>query len=146
MINKMIKNIIIATGLFVGGLIVGLSANTQPTQATQEVYPQVVAHQEAVDGDIQITLEDGTDFSFKYGSRKVEVDEILTESTDCFYISEGEYGVTFTDGSWISANPSTGHYEFQPVDLGDWSMEFDNLRDLENCVKTYLSTKNNGWF
>lgn len=75
-------------------------------------------------------------------NNKVTVTNILYESTDDFYLSEGEIGVEFSDGSWISANRLTNEYTFQPYELGDWSFDFDNLQDLENCVKTYLYNKN----
>lgn len=75
-------------------------------------------------------------------NNKVTVTNILYESTDNFYLSEGEIGVEFSDGSWISANVLTNEYTFQPYELGDWSFDFDNVQDLEKCVKTYLYNKN----
>lgn len=72
-------------------------------------------------------------------NNKVTVTNILYESTNDFYLSEGEIGVEFSDGSWVSANLLTNEYTFQPYKLGDWSLDFDNLKDLENCVKTYLN-------
>ena len=73
---------------------------------------------------------------------KVTVTNIIYESTDDFYLSDGEIGVEFSDGSWISFNALTNEYVFQPIELGDWSFDFDNVKDLENCVKTYLNNKN----
>lgn len=178
---KAIKNTILAGLVFLGGVVTGSALNAQPTlQVPTYEVPQVVAYQEASNGNIQLTFEDGTgyffnksevvasqsskdgeyqvtlvtgdDFSFKFDAevveanrveaKKVEVEAILTETTGNFHISEGEIGVTFTDGSWISADTINNIYTFQPIDLGDWSLDFDNLQDLENCVKTYLELVN----
>lgn len=75
-------------------------------------------------------------------SDKITVTNILYESTDNFYLSDEEVGIIFSDGSWISANTLTNEYVFQIYELGDWSFDFDNVEDLEKCVKTYLNNKN----
>lgn len=111
---KAIKNTILAGLLFIGGVVTGLAINAQS-------IPQVPTYE---------------------APQFVTVDKVLYETTEDFYISEGEIGVTFTDGSWISANPESNQYTFQPIDLGDWSLDFDNLQDLKNCVNTYLELVN----
>ena len=75
-------------------------------------------------------------------NNKVTVTNILYESTNDFYLEPNEIGIEFSDGSWASANLLTNEYTFQPSELGDWSLDFNNLQDLENCIKTYLDNKN----
>lgn len=68
----------------------------------------------------------------------IKVENVLYQSTDSFYIEDGEIGIEFTDGSWASVNQDKDIYVFQPISMGDWSYNFDNLEDFEKCVKTYL--------
>ena len=71
-------------------------------------------------------------------NKKIEVTDIITESTNDFKIEEGETGLILSNGSWASINELKGYYVFQPVELGDWSYEFDNLKDLKKCINTYI--------
>ena len=74
--------------------------------------------------------------------RRVEVANVISESTDTFLLSNGEIGIELTDGSWASINTLTNQYEFQPVELGDWSYEADSLEEIEDIIKTYIENKN----
>lgn len=71
-------------------------------------------------------------------TEKIKVESVLYESTESFKIEGKEVGIEFSDGSWASVDESNGRYVFQPVGLGDWSMNFDNLEDFKKCVKTYI--------
>lgn len=71
-------------------------------------------------------------------NKKVEIKEVLYKSTDTFCIDENEIGIEFTDGSWASVNQEKDEYTFQLMSMGDWSYEFDNLKDFENAIRTYL--------
>lgn len=75
---------------------------------------------------------------------KVEVTNILYESTNDFYLEPNEIGIEFNNGSWAIANEQTDTYIFQAIELGDWEQQFNNLNDFENCIKTYTSIKNTG--
>lgn len=96
---------------------------------------------------VLINFNDGSGYYIEIANKEkiqptFQVTNIFYESTNNFYLSEGEIGGEFSDGSWISANPLTNEYTFQPYELGDWSFDFDNLQDLVNCVQTYLYNKN----
>lgn len=73
-----------------------------------------------------------------------EVTNVLRESTNNFYLDDGEIGIEFSNNSFAIANLATNKYTFQADELGDWSLEFDNLQDFEKCIKTYISIKNSG--
>lgn len=72
------------------------------------------------------------------------VTNILYESTNDFYLENGDIGIEFSDGSYAIANLETNKYTFQPAALGDWNYSFNNLQDFENCIKTYASIQNAG--
>lgn len=151
---KRIKTITILTMVIIG-LLIGANNNVQATQ------PTIKSIETTTTGSL-ITYDDNTGYYIDFNevdnnvvefinskqnklnidNNKVTVTNILYESTNDFYLSEGEIGVEFSNGSWISANLLTNEYTFQPYELGDWSFDFDNLQDLEMCVKTYLYNKN----
>lgn len=152
---KRIKTITILTMVIITiCLLIGANSNVQATQ------PTIKSIETTATGSL-ITYDDNTGYYINFNevdnnlvefinnkqnklniNNKVTVTNILYESTNNFYLSEGEIGVEFSDGSWISANLLTNEYTFQPYELGDWSFDFDNVQDLENCVQTYLYNKN----
>ena len=71
-------------------------------------------------------------------NKKIEVTDIITESTKDFKIEEGETGLILSDGSWASINELKGHYVFQPVEMGDWSYSLNSKEELERCINTYI--------
>lgn len=73
-----------------------------------------------------------------------KVTNVLYESTNDFYLENGDMGIEFSDGSYAIANLETNEYTFQPAALGDWDYSFNNLQDFENCIKTYASIQNTG--
>lgn len=77
----------------------------------------------------------------KLKDNKITVTNIYYETCEEFVLSDGEIGVILSDGSWISANTKTNEYIFQPYDLGDWSLNFDSLEKLNNCVINYINNK-----
>lgn len=136
--NKTIKNVLTVT-LIVGAFVMG-----RVTADDIEVVDNnktIVASQMASDGETQVTYSDGTSETFQMdfiAQKNIKIEAILTESTENFHIEKGEYGIELSDGSWASVNLEKNHYEFQPVELGDWSYELENLTQLENVIKTYL--------
>lgn len=76
---------------------------------------------------------------------ELKVSNVLYKSTDNFHLDDGDIGIEFSDGiTFAVANLETNTYAFQPAELGDWDLTFDNLKDFENCIKTYISIKNTG--
>lgn len=74
--------------------------------------------------------------------KEVTVSNVLYESIDDFYLDENEIGIEFSNGSYAIANTTSNTYRLQIIELGDWDIEFDNLQDFENCIKTYISIQN----
>lgn len=141
--------------MLVVGFMIGLTLNMVSAEENlqmeeREIKNVITTSNEnwyVEEGEKILELEDGSYVVVPTEKKeKIEVAEVLYESTNDFYISEGEIGVTFTDGSWISANPEKNEYTFQPVVLGDYPMEFDNLNDLQYAVSNYISMNNNGYF
>lgn len=75
-----------------------------------------------------------------------KVTNILHESTGDFKLSAGEIGIEFSNGSWAIINEKDNIYIFQAIELGDYEQTFETLKQLENCIKTYSSIKNNGLY
>lgn len=77
----------------------------------------------------------------KLKDNKITVTNIYYNSCEEFVLSDGEIGVILSDGSFISVNTITNEYIFQPYDLGDWSLNFDNTEELKGCVMNYINNK-----
>lgn len=55
-------------------------------------------------------------------------------------LNKGDFYFELSDGSWgIYKN---NKYEFQPVNLGDWSYELKDMEELKKITQTYLMNKN----
>lgn len=85
---------------------------------------------------IGLTFTVGKNFNT---TEEIKVEKVLYASTDDFHIEDGEIGIEFSDGSWASVNQDKNNYVFQPILMGDWSYDFDNLEDFEKCVNTYIA-------
>lgn len=53
---------------------------------------------------------------------------------------------TYTDDSFTCVNLRNNTYSFQPVEMGDWDYETDNINDFNKMLSTYLSIKNKGYY
>jgi len=98
---------------------------------------------------MMVNFKDGTGYYIEKANKEAEptfgVTNVLYESSEDFYLEPNEIGIEFSDGiSWAIANLETNEYTFQCSELGDWAHEFDNAKDFENCIKTYISIKNTG--
>lgn len=79
-------------------------------------------------------------------NNKVEIKEVLTESTDEIKLDKGETYKQYTDGSWSIENDKTNTFVFQPVSLGDYDIECKSKEEFNNLVQTYLNMQNEGTF
>lgn len=79
-------------------------------------------------------------FKIKDKNEKITIERTITQSED------GDILTELSDGSFIIINEEKNIYEFQPVDLGDWSYELSSKTELDKIVQTYISIKNNGSF
>ena len=79
-------------------------------------------------------------------NNKIKIERVITESEDGWYVSPGEKIILLNNGSWVNINEDESHYEFQPVELGDWSYEVDNYSQLKNLVETYYNIKLTGQY
>lgn len=96
-----------------------------------------------------INFNDGSGYYIETANKEeiqttFEVTNVLYESTNDFYLENGDIGIEFSNGSYAIANLITNEYPFQPAALGDWDYSFNNLQDFENCIKTYASIQNTG--
>lgn len=76
----------------------------------------------------------------------IKVEKTLTKSTDDIYIENGDKYIELTNGSWIIINEQNETYEFQPIELGDWSYEVNSLDELQKIVETYINIHNIGQY
>lgn len=113
-----------------------------PSTEVKEVTNDVIIEKLTYDINLLNNSLDALKVRLEDCKQQVEVANIIRESTDTFLLSNGEIGIELTDGSWASINTLTGHYEFQPVELGDWSYEADSLEEIESIIKTYIENKN----
>lgn len=96
-----------------------------------------------------INFNDGSGYYIETANKEeiqttFEVTNVLYESTNDFYLENGDIGIEFSNGSYAIANLITNEYTFRPAALGDWDYSFNNLQDFENCIKTYASIQNTG--
>lgn len=76
-----------------------------------------------------ITYKDNTGYYMENQNNKIEV------VSDVEY--DGKRVIDFNNGSWAVINKKENKYTFQPVELGDWDYEFDNLKDFKDCIQMY---------
>ena len=53
----------------------------------------------------------------------------------------GKVVVDFSDCSYAIINHDKGEYIFQPSEMGDWDMTFDNYEHLKMAMTTYFENK-----
>lgn len=74
---------------------------------------------------------------------RIAVDELLGKTTKSVVKSKSEKGgktvITLWNDSFVAYNVAKNYYEFTPIECGDWNYELDNIKDLENLVKTYVN-------
>ena len=62
--------------------------------------------------------------------------------TDSFTDEYGNEIKVYNDGSYVVINKLNNVYEFYPIITSNnnsvWCMSFDNMKDLENCIYTYI--------
>lgn len=76
----------------------------------------------------------------KETKEKISVVEVYTCENDGDVITE------YSDGSWSCVNSENGVYEFQPIEMGDWSYVVDTKEQLDNLVATYKNIKEIGMY
>ncbi len=58
---------------------------------------------------------------------------ITNDTTD----NNGKRLIEFSDNSWCVINENEDTYIFQPYQLGDWDYKLNDIKQLENIIKTY---------
>ena len=53
----------------------------------------------------------------------------------------GKVVVDFSDSSYAIINHKENKYIFQPSEMGDWDMQFDNYEHLKMAMTTYFENK-----
>lgn len=77
---------------------------------------------------------------------EVKLNRTITQSEEGIHLEEGDVMIELTDGSFAIYNEEKQTYMFQPVELGDWDVPVETMKQLENCIKTYISIKNTGTY
>lgn len=57
-------------------------------------------------------------------------------------LQDNDFYFELSDGSWGIHREEKNLYEFQPVELGDWSYTVKDEKELMNITQTYIDNKN----
>ncbi|WP_252225325.1 MULTISPECIES: hypothetical protein [unclassified Clostridium] len=72
--------------------------------------------------------------------------------SNCLYVKdsyindEGDTIVEYSDYSYTVVNYNDNYFEFVPSCTEDWSLYFESIEDLNNCIATYKSIKETGMY
>lgn len=89
-----------------------------------------------------LTYIENTNNLNKTIKKPLRITKVLTSSTDEVRLNNGDLYTEYNDGSWSIENKLNNTYEFQPVCMGDYSYTFNNEKDFEHCVQTYINNCN----
>lgn len=96
---------------------------------------------EELDNMISTYIENANNLNKKI-KKPLRITRTLTSSTDEVRLNNGDLYTEYNDGSWSIENKLNNTYEFQPVCMGDYSYTFNNEKDFEHCVQTYINNYN----
>lgn len=60
---------------------------------------------------------------------------------DRYYKDNAGLFTILSNGSYILENGLNNEYIFQPSELGDWDIQFNNIEDLKKCINDYVDIK-----
>lgn len=123
MVKKVVEVACIAgITLAVNGAIDGINdTQIQPVANAQEVSKQLIVKDSIKFEKMVTDAIEGT-----------ELKVVETSKSD-----SGNYIVDLSNGAFVVYDVKNNIIEFQPVELGDWDVSFDNIDDARNCIATY---------
>lgn len=76
--------------------------------------------------------------------KPLRITKVLTESTDEVRISKDEIYTEYSTNAWTIEDNKNNKYELSIPELGDYTYIFNNRKDFDNCLQTYIDNYNNG--
>lgn len=80
----------------------------------------------------------------KMVKKPLRITKVLTESTDEVRISKDEIYTEYSTNAWTIEDNKNNKYELSIPELGDYTYIFNNRKDFDNCLQTYIDNYNNG--
>lgn len=79
----------------------------------------------------------------KMVKKPLRITKVLTESTDEVRISKDEIYTEYSTNAWTIEDNKNNVYELSIPELGDYTYTFNNRKDFDNCLQTYIDNYNN---
>lgn len=98
---------------------------------------------EELDNMILTYIENTNNLNKKI-KKPLRITKVLTESTDEVRISENEIYTEYSTNAWTIEDNKNNKYELSIPELGDYTYVFNNRKDFDNCLQTYIDNYNNG--
>lgn len=91
-----------------------------------------------------LTYIENTNNLNKNIKKPLRITKVLTESTDEVRISKDEIYTEYSTNAWTIEDNKNNKYELSIPELGDYTYNFNNRKDFDNCLQTYIDNYNNG--
>lgn len=135
-IKSILKGLMIIGVIAIGALTGGQKANadTVYTESNDNYYIE--------QGDAIIEHNDGS-YDIKYADGIVDQydkdSNFIFNIIDSYKTEDNGQLTEYSDGSFAYVNVEKGIYSFTAYEMGDWDYSFDNIDNLNNCIKSYAS-------
>ena len=80
----------------------------------------------------------------KIAKEPLKVVKTLDKSTEEIKLDPNDIYTEYNNGCWTIVNDTNNTYELSIPEMGDWTYQFDNFKDFNNCLATYTSIHNTG--
>lgn len=91
-----------------------------------------------------LTYIENTNNLNKMVKKPLRITKVLTKSTDEVRISKDEIYTEYSTNAWTIEDNKNNKYELSIPELGDYTYVFNNRKDFDNCLQTYIDNYNNG--
>lgn len=131
--KTVIKNLVVGAVCLVVGIGIGKKATVQTVENKKPVVESAQMQELKPVEEIKDINEIQT--------KEVYLTRVLTKENNTdedIVLGEGEIYYEYNDGSWAIADFGKNKFEFQPVEMGDWSIDVDNYEQLKDVVYTFV--------
>ncbi|KQC91221.1 hypothetical protein AM596_15805 [Clostridium perfringens CP4] len=94
--------------------------------------------------NIILTYIENTNNLNKTVKKPLRITKVLTNSTEDVRISKDEIYTEYSTNAWTIEDNKNNKYELSIPELGDYTYIFNNRKDFDNCLQTYIDNYNNG--
>lgn len=104
-------------------------------------WDMVASSKEELNNMIQTYIENTNNLN-KTVKKPLRITRTLTESTDKVRISKDEIYTEYSTNAWTIEDNKNNKYELSIPELGDYTYIFNNRKDFDNCLQTYIDNYN----